>query len=101
MHFRDSEFALLENKTKLITMHSAKGLEFPVVFLVDVAKDKIPLVFMVKHQEELPEQIEQEQKLFYVAMTRASERLYVLYPRDRPSPFLEYLAPATVTSIER
>ena len=69
----------------LITMHSAKGLEYDNVFLPDVNEKTIP------HSKAVaPEQIEEERRLLYVAMTRAKERLEILCSGP-PSFFLEKL----------
>jgi superfamily I DNA/RNA helicase len=81
-------------KVSLMTMHAAKGLEFPVVFIAGCENDLIPL----NRQGAEPADPVEERRLFYVAMTRAMERLYLtrakkrsvygkLLPRS-PSPFL-------------
>jgi len=59
----------------IMTMHSSKGLEFKVVFLFEANEGIIP------HQLNLstPQEIEEERRLFYVAMTRAKEELYISY----------------------
>ncbi|MCK4940523.1 UvrD-helicase domain-containing protein [candidate division WOR-3 bacterium] len=75
---------------KLMTIHSAKGLEFPVVFVVDLAEDLFPLTKKMSSKKE----IEEERRLCYVALTRAQKKLYLLYPKWRqgryqhPSRFL-------------
>ena len=79
----------------LTTMHSAKGLEFGAVFIIDILDGVIP------HSKSLSDtQIEEERRLFYVALTRAKERLYLYIPKNRyqkkaeSSPFiLETLTP--------
>jgi superfamily I DNA/RNA helicase len=81
-------------KVSLLTMHAAKGLEFPVVFVTGCEDDLIPLRMPKKPDSN----IDEERRLFYVAMTRAKELLYLSYCRKRtlfgrmearrPSPFL-------------
>lgn len=90
------EFSVLENKVKMITMHSAKGLEFPVVFLVDLADGVIPYI---PKQGIMPSE-DQDRKLFYVSMTRAAERLYMLCPRGKPSRFLSEIPDDAVTTMD-
>ncbi len=64
------------SSVKLMTLHSSKGLEFPVVFMVGMEEGLFP---SVKPWEETPEEeIEEERRLCYVGMTRARERLYLL-----------------------
>jgi len=96
-----------EGKVNLMTIHSAKGLEFPVVFIAGAEKGLIP------HEKSLEEtededgnitgsaagSIEEERRLFYVAITRAREKLFISSCQKRrrlqntidcsPSPFLE------------
>lgn len=68
-----------ENKgVHFLTMHCSKGLEYKAVFVVDVCEGVIPY-----NKAVLNEQIEEERRLFYVAMTRAKEKLYLLYPKQR------------------
>jgi superfamily I DNA/RNA helicase/mRNA-degrading endonuclease RelE of RelBE toxin-antitoxin system len=72
------------------TMHRSKGLEFRVVFLVGIAKGYMPLQFVIDKQESEEDRqivIKQERSLFYVAATRARERLYISY-YGNSSPFL-------------
>lgn len=66
------------DRVTLSTMHSAKGLEYPVVFVVDVDEGIVP-----HHKAGLPADIEEERRLFYVALTRAKDRLHVAAVRER------------------
>ncbi|MDR1962085.1 MAG: DNA helicase PcrA [Gracilibacteraceae bacterium] len=67
-----------ENAVKLMTMHSAKGLEFPVVFSVGMEEGIFP------SERSLTEnRLEEERRLCYVTVTRARERLYFSYARKR------------------
>lgn len=96
--FRADGFHIFENDVKLITMHSAKGLEFPVVFMIALSDDVIP--FVHKYSETKAEDVLQERKLFYVSMTRSAERLYLLHPQRDRSSFLRDLDNTTVVSRE-
>ena len=60
-------------KVSLMTMHAAKGLEFPVVFITGCEQDLIPY----QKADGTPADMQEERRLFYVAMTRAMERLYL------------------------
>jgi DNA helicase-2/ATP-dependent DNA helicase PcrA len=80
---------------KLMTIHSAKGLEFPVVFLGGLEETLFPSSMSINTREEL----EEERRLFYVAITRAKTKLHLSYANARyrfgqlqqnePSRFLE------------
>ncbi|HEY9261961.1 ATP-dependent helicase [Chitinophaga sp.] len=80
---------------KLMTIHAAKGLEFPVVFTVGLEETLFPSGMSINTREEL----EEERRLFYVAITRAKARLWLTYANSRyrfgnlvqnePSRFLE------------
>ena len=63
----------------LLTMHNAKGLEFPVVFIAGVEEGLFPH----SRSRDSEEQLEEERRLCYVAMTRARQRLYVSHARYR------------------
>lgn len=74
------------------TLHSAKGLEFPIVFLVDVNEGNMP------HRKAILDvDIQEERRMFYVGMTRAREHLHIYYAKEKygkalhPSRFLEEL----------
>jgi DNA helicase-2/ATP-dependent DNA helicase PcrA len=77
--FTDTD-ALVENEAKitLMTLHNAKGLEFPVVFITGMEEGVFP------HSRALDEQnVEEERRLAYVGMTRAMRRLYLVHARAR------------------
>ena len=68
-----------EDCVVMMTMHSAKGLEFPVVFVVGVEEGIFPGIRAIGEQEEM----EEERRLCYVAMTRAREKLYLTCASQR------------------
>ena len=81
-------------KVALLTMHAAKGLEFPVVFISGCEKGFIPF----QRTGSAAADVDEERRLFYVALTRARERLFLTYAKKRqirgkrvtrqPSPFI-------------
>lgn len=75
----------------LTTLHGAKGLEYPVVFLSGVRPDLIPL----KAAGKQPEGLEEERRLFYVGMTRARDEL-ILLTGPQQSPFLRGIPEAAL-----
>ncbi len=68
-----------EDCTVMMTMHSAKGLEFPVVFLVGAEDGLFPGSMSISD----PEEMEEERRLCYVAITRAREKLYITCAAQR------------------
>lgn len=62
----------------LSTIHSAKGLEWKVVFIIWAVEGKFPSLKSVENED----RIEEERRLFYVAATRAKDDLYILYPQN-------------------
>ncbi len=64
---------------KLMTIHAAKGLEFPVVFVGGLEENLFPSALSINTREEL----EEERRLFYVAVTRAKKNLYLSYANAR------------------
>lgn len=64
---------------KLMTIHAAKGLEFPVVFVGGLEETLFPNAMAINTREEL----EEERRLFYVAITRAKNRLWLTYANTR------------------
>ncbi|MGJ4802465.1 3'-5' exonuclease [Luteimonas sp. SDU82] len=72
----------------IITAHSSKGLGFPVVFVPDVSASCYPPPYLLSRttdQEQRDELGAQEQRLLYVALSRASHRLYMIVDREEPS----------------
>ncbi len=98
-------FKETKNAVTLMTLHSAKGLEFPVVFISGMEDGLFP------HQRSLDslEQMEEERRLCYVGMTRAKERLFLTSAASRSvfgetrfqtsSRFIEEIDPAFLSSI--
>lgn len=72
MRERDGEIGSL----RLSTIHQSKGLEFPVVFVIGCADGLFPLRRAIDDGD-----VDEERRLFYVACTRAKDRLYLLYPK--------------------
>ena len=68
-----------ENRVTLMTVHSSKGLEFPVVFVSGLDDGLFPLFRTFENQDEL----EEERRLFYVAVTRARHKVFLLYATNR------------------
>ena len=67
------------NKVTLMTIHAAKGLEFPYVFIVGLEENLFPSMMSRESQESL----EEERRLFYVAITRAKKRLFLSFASTR------------------
>ncbi len=94
-----------EKGVNLMSLHSAKGLEFPVVFIVGVEEGLLP------HSRSMhdPDQLEEERRLCYVGITRAQEKLYLSYAKRRwqygrghdslPSRFLREIKPQLTVSL--
>ena len=76
---QDKEDDSNEEYISLMTIHMAKGLEFSVVFIVGVEEDLFPSQMMISSREDL----EEERRLFYVAITRAMKKLYLTYSSTR------------------
>jgi len=89
----EAEFG--KNAVTLMTLHAAKGLEFPVVFIAGLEEGLFPLAQSLME----PKDLEEERRLFYVGMTRAKHKVYLLHAlvryrygetgRSMPSRFLD------------
>ena len=75
---QDENLTDTTERVTLMTVHSAKGLEFPIVFIAGMEENLFPSQFCIK-----PNEIEEERRLLYVAITRAMERCYLSYARQR------------------
>lgn len=83
-----------ENPVILSTIHSAKGLEFDTVYIVDVYDGCLPHSSREDaHEQERIDNYEEERRLFYVAITRAKNELYLFYVSEYESGFLNEVAP--------
>lgn len=68
-----------DDRVALMTIHLAKGLEFPTVFIVGMEEDLFPSAMSMNTRSEL----EEERRLFYVALTRAEHQAYLTYAQSR------------------
>ena len=78
---------------KALTIHSGKGLEFPIVALPFVEKGQLPRDLPDERADDLEKHLAQERRLLYVGMTRSMRRLFVTHRSGIASPFLEGLDP--------
>lgn len=77
----DVDGANLEDGVTLMTMHSAKGLEFPIVFIIGMEESIFPHIRAI--QSESDHEMEEERRISYVAITRAEEELYLSHATSR------------------
>jgi DNA helicase-2/ATP-dependent DNA helicase PcrA len=100
-----------EGAVVLLTLHAAKGLEFPVVFLVGLEDGVFPHSRALQSASGGGEELEEERRLCYVGMTRARQRLYLSHARRRalyggtgepavPSRFLGEVDPSLLREVE-
>ncbi|MBI4550810.1 MAG: ATP-dependent helicase, partial [Candidatus Latescibacteria bacterium] len=99
LHGDAEPVGLDSERVSLLTLHAAKGLEFSVVFIVGCEQQLLPLQLPDRDSDS-----DEERRLFYVGMTRAKERLYLVRAKRRslfgrtyetePSPFLSDIAEA-------
>jgi DNA helicase-2/ATP-dependent DNA helicase PcrA len=91
-----SDTGIKGEKLRLMTLHASKGLEFEAVFIPNCFNNNIPFI-----KSNATENFDEERRLFYVGLTRAKKRLYILRPekinifgkntKTSPSPFLKDL----------
>lgn len=94
------------DKVSLMTVHSSKGLEYHIVFIVGMEENLFPSMLSINSREEL----EEERRLFYVAVTRAMEQVYLSFATTRfrwgqithgePSRFITEIDPAFLEPIQ-
>ena len=107
-----------KGKVNLMTIHAAKGLEFPVVFIAGAEEGIIPHERSLEDEPDEPDgreghaskAVEEERRLFYVAITRARDKLYITscqkrrrqqsYHERSPSPFLTEIPPHLIEQRE-
>ena len=77
--YSETDKNIESNKVSLMTIHMAKGLEFPIVYIVGLEENLFPSIMSINSREE----IEEERRLFYVAMTRAEKKLILSYCNQR------------------
>jgi superfamily I DNA/RNA helicase/mRNA-degrading endonuclease RelE of RelBE toxin-antitoxin system len=77
---------------KVMTIHSAKGLEFPIVAVPFLNQDELPRR-LDSDAPDYAESLLEQRRLFYVACTRAMRRLLITYDCNKPSPFVRELSP--------
>ncbi len=75
-----------DNRVSLMTLHSSKGLEFPVIFITGLEDGLFPL----SRTFNMPKELEEERRLFYVGITRAMEKVYLLYATNRRKIGIDY-----------
>lgn len=81
--FQDTEKFSEKGMVTLMTLHSAKGLEFPAVFIVGLEEGVFPHIRALEEEELNPDEIEEERRLCYVGMTRARQKLFLFYSAQR------------------
>ena len=94
-----------KNAVTFLTVHSAKGLEFPIVFISGLEEEIFPLANRFSEDST----VEEERRLFYVAVTRAEEKVFLSHARSRyrfgevayqsRSRFIDEIAPSTIQEI--
>jgi superfamily I DNA/RNA helicase len=89
---RSRDLSLDAPGVKVMTLHAAKGLEFPIVAVVHAEADRLPAPIPAAGDEELAVHAEAQRRLFYVGCTRAMRYLFITFDRWLPSPFVTTLS---------
>jgi DNA helicase-2/ATP-dependent DNA helicase PcrA len=91
-----------EDKLTMMTAHSAKGTEFPVVIMIGMEQGNFPIL----RRDQTEEELEEERRLFYVGMTRAKKQLYITSVKRRmsdiektPSQFIWEIQPDLIKTV--
>ena len=77
--YSETDKEVSNERVSLMTVHMAKGLEFPIVYVIGMEENLFPSVMSINSREE----VEEERRLFYVAMTRAEKSLTLSYCNQR------------------
>lgn len=98
--YQDEDFDILEERVKVLTIHSAKGIEFPVIFVAGLHEGILPQVsYRDSKDEEAALALERQRTLLYVGMTRAAEALYLVTSAQAPSSFVREIAHVTCEEV--
>lgn len=92
-HVQGDEVTLDTEHVRVMTIHTAKGLEFPFVVVARVNAGVLPHMPADVEPEEAEQRMTAERRLLFVGLSRAMRRLLVTYSRANPSPFIGELAP--------
>lgn len=91
-HLDQTDIDVMRESVKVMTINTAKGLEFPVVFMTGLSANELGLPAGQLEKDEQDILLERERMRFYVGMTRSGELLYLLVDEQNGSPFLRELS---------
>lgn len=91
-YVKSRDVHLEERCVKVMTLHAAKGLEFPIVGIAHMEAGRLPRETSATHPREIAEHLDGERRVFYVGCTRAMRQLFVTYDGAMPSEFVEDLS---------